>query len=99
LRGREGGPNRPPDLQLPKRLLSPLRDANQAGLLILILRVLKSLAAADVLRAVVRSIYPASQGDYIREPCGTEEYQANGERKHSWKVGSVKHTKRMLAVT
>lgn len=29
--GGTGGTNRPTDLQLPKRLLSPLRDANQTG--------------------------------------------------------------------
>jgi hypothetical protein len=73
---------------LPKRLLSPLRDANQeTGLLILILRVLKSRAAADVLYNVVRRTCLPSQGDYIREPCGKKEYQENGERKYSWKSG------------
>ena len=65
------------------------------ALLIPILRVLKSLAAADVLHAV----YPASRGDYTREPCGKKEYQENGERKHSWKVGSVEHKKQTFAIT
>jgi hypothetical protein len=63
------------------------------GLLILILRVLKSRAAADVLYAVVRGIYLPSQGDYIYEPCGKKEYQENEERKYSWKVGSAKKYK------
>jgi hypothetical protein len=63
------------------------------GLLILILRVLKSHAAADVLYAVARSIYPTSQGNCIGEPCRKMGYQENEERKYSWKVGSAKKYK------
>jgi len=57
----EGRSDRPTDLQLPKRLLSPLRDANQAGAPNFNFTCIKiSCCSWRTTYAVVRSIYPAS---------------------------------------